>query len=164
MWTLALAYAVHLLSTVMWLGVVLSMFDLERVLFVPGDAADVWLRKLRFYLRLAWMAVALLWASGMFQMSHHPLYAGFLQFTNAWARALLVKHLLVFVWMVVLAYLQWVRLPTWERQVLRAQAKTSEPDEALLRTLRREIMRPFRLQQGLALVILAVTAWLRAQT
>ncbi len=159
-WTLTLAYAVHILSTVMWLGAVLSLFDIDRTLPQKPDTPEAWLRGYRVYLRLAWMALAFLWATGMFQMSRHPLYTGMLDFSTAWAKALLFKHLLVLVWMAFLGYQQLVQMPRWERWSLAFRAgKTEHPWEKV----RREIRRGLRVQQILALFVLVVTAWLRAQ-
>ncbi len=160
MWSLALAYAVHLLSTVMWLGSVLSLFDLERTLPQDAQSPQSWLRGYRMYMRVAWMAGALLWATGMFQMSQHPLYEGTLNFSTPWAKGLLFKHLLVLSWAAYLLYLQLVRLPQWERIGLEMQRGGSP---ALWEQTRRALRRSFRVQQILALLILAVTAWLRAQ-
>ncbi len=159
-WALALAYAVHILSTVMWLGAVLSLFDMDRTLpRTPNDPA-AWLRGYRTYVRLAWMAAAFLWATGMFQMSKHPLYTGLLDFATPWAKALLLKHVLVLVWMAFLAFQYLVQLPRWERWELAFRAgKAGRPWESL----RAEIRRGFRVQQVLALLVLVVTAWLRAQ-
>lgn len=160
MWTLALAYAVHLLSTVMWLGSVLSLFDLERTLARDPQSPQDWLRGYRTYLRLAWMAGALLWATGMFQMSQHPLYEGTLNFSTPWAKGLLLKHILVLLWGGYLLYLQMVQIPRWERIALLVQSSGNmRPWNATHKALRRS----FRIQQILALLILAITAWLRAQ-
>ena len=161
MWPLALAYAVHLLSTVMWLGLVLSLFDLERTLPQDPQSPQAWLRGYRLYMRVAWMAGALLWATGMFQMSQHPLYEGTFNFSTPWAKGLLLKHLLVLSWAAYLLYLHLVRLPQWERIGLQVQA--GAPMDLWHQT-RKALRRSFRVQQILALLILAVTAWLRAQT
>lgn len=161
MWFLALAYAIHLLSTVMWLGLVLSLFDLERTLPQDPRSPQAWLRGYRMYMRVAWMAGALLWATGMFQMSQHPLYEGTLNFSTPWAKGLLLKHLLVLFWAGYLLYLHLVRLPQWERIGLRIQTGTSMD---LWHQTQQALRRSFRVQQILALLILAITAWLRAQT
>ncbi len=160
MWALALAYAVHLLTTVMWLGLVLSLFDLERTLPRQVDAPQSWLRGYRTYLRVAWMALALLWATGMFQMTQHPLYQGTLNFGTPWAKGLLLKHLVVLGWMGYLAYVHLAQMPRWERAALRAQ-QMAEP--AAWEQAQHALRRSFRVQQVLALLVLVITAWLRAQ-
>lgn len=160
MWALALAYAVHLLTTVMWLGLILSLFDLERTLPRDSDTPTSWLRGYRTYMRVSWMALALLWATGMFQMTQHPLYQGTLNFSNPWAQGLLLKHLVVLAWMGYLAYLHLAQLPRWERAALRAQR---QQERGIWEQAHRSLRRSFRVQQGLALLILVITGWLRAQ-
>ncbi len=161
-WLLALAYGIHLVATVVSLGALLSAFDLTRILFLPQQPVPSWIRRYRAFLRLTWMAVALLWATGMFQMTKHPLYQGTLNFSTPWAKGLLFKHILVLAWIVGLAYLQWVRLPAWERWALRLQAGQPAP-EGDQEALRRSLIRSLRWQQVLVLAVLVVTAWLRAQ-
>jgi uncharacterized membrane protein len=97
-WVLAILYWLHMAATAGWFG------GMAAFLFVGSPAFDKFLQPaarqamviqgFRFLQTIAWTAILILAASGMFQMSASPAYGGFLAFHNRWAVAILVKHLL----------------------------------------------------------------------
>lgn len=161
---LAWLYWLHMLATVLWLG------GLGLLGLVVLPAAEKHLpRELRaaFLLavansmdRIGWGALAVLLATGMFQMSANPYYEGFLAITNPWAQAILLKHI-VFLLMGVVGVAQtWFVLPALQRQVwLLAHGKANEAELAALDNRHRRLL---RLNLVLAALVLLLTAFARA--
>ncbi len=161
---LALLYWLHMLATVFWLG------GLAGMAFVVVPVARQHLqgeKQAAFFLalqqrmdRIGWAALAVLLATGMFQMSANPNYEGVLAITNTWARAILFKHL-VFLGMVGLsAWQTWFILPELARQSM-AQAR-GKGNKALAAHLLQKQERLLRWNMALALLVLAFTALARA--
>jgi uncharacterized membrane protein len=95
---LTLAYWLHMLATVLWIGGISSLALL--VLPAANKALDAaayaaLLEKIQKRLDpLGWICLAVLAATGLVQMSANPNYQGFIAIHNRWAAAILVKHLL----------------------------------------------------------------------
>jgi putative copper export protein len=106
---------------------------------------------------LGWFCLALLAATGMFQMSAHPNYEGFLVIDNTWGAAILIKHLTFGVMILVSAYMTWSVLPALRRNALR-QSQGQVVDTQLER---RSVLL-LNLNLALAVIILALTALARA--
>jgi uncharacterized membrane protein len=162
-WAVSLAYWLHMLATVAWIGSLVTL----TVLVIPAarqvldsDSYVNLLGRLRRRLDpLSWGSLLVLAATGMFQMSINPNYQGFLEINNRWALAILLKHLLFLVMVAISAYLTWGVLPRLQRAaLLQAHGKESpgasriQQQEALL--LRSNLV--------LGLLILALTALARA--
>ncbi len=98
--------------------------------------------------------------TGLFQMSAHPSYQGFLTIGNRWAAAILVKHLLVGVMVLLSGYLTWGLNPALQRlQLLQASGK--EMGESEIKRLRQRETLLLRANLGLSIAVLAMTAWAR---
>jgi len=162
-WALTLAYWLHMLATVVWIGSLTAL----ALLFLP--AAQQALDSHAFGELLAglqrrldpigWFCLVLLVATGLFQMSANPNYQGFLSITNRWGAAILVKHLLFLGMVAVSAYLTWGVLPKLRRNALRqAQGKDTPSAGRLMR----QNLALLRLNLVLAVLILALTAVARA--
>lgn len=99
-WALAIAYALHLMATVVWVGglalLALVVWPAARARLGAGPEAGRFLSDLqrRFY-PLAWVSLAVLVGTGLMQMAADPNYDGFLQINSPWAASMLVKHLAV---------------------------------------------------------------------
>ncbi len=126
MWALTLAYWLHMLATVVWIGGLTSM-----VLFVlpaaqsslgPQEYAGFLDRVTRKLDPLGWLSLTVLVGTGLFQMSASPNYAGFLVIGNRWAVAIFIKHLVFGAMIAVSAYLTWGVLPALRRLALRRAA------------------------------------------
>lgn len=96
LWALALAYWLHLIATVVWVGGVALM----ALLIWPGARAALGVQAAAFlqawhkrFNPLAWLSLAVLTGTGMVQMAANPNYDGLLRIENAWSAAILVKHL-----------------------------------------------------------------------
>lgn len=162
-WGLTFAYWLHMLATVVWLGGLATL----ALLVLPAAASSLDPPRYAALLEgiqkrldpLGWLCLAVLLATGMFQMSASPNYSGFLSITNRWATALLVKHLLIFGMVALSAWMTWGVLPALRRAALqRAMGKPASQTEALQR---RELLL-LRLNLVLGGLVLMLTAIARA--
>lgn len=158
------AYWLHMLATVAWIGSLAAM----ALIVLPAarralDPAPFSLLLARMQARLqpvAWFSLILLSGTGLFQMSAHPSYEGFMAIDNEWAMAILAKHLVIGLMVLSSAYLTWGLLPALQRTaLLRAAGGEVDPDR-IARLERRETQ-ILRLNLVLSMVILALTAWAR---
>jgi len=160
-WALTLAFWLHLVATVLWIGGLTAL----ALLVLPAarrslerSAMNSLLAEIQKRLDpLGWFCLAVLVGTGMFQLSANPHYQGFLQIDSPWGIAILVKHILFGGMIALSAYLTWGLLPALRRAALR-QAK--DPAEA--NRLERRNLRLLRLNLLLSLLILALTALARA--
>lgn len=161
-WALTITFWLHMLATVTWIGSLAAISFLilpaaRHSLDVDAQGAliDAIQRRLE---PLAWFCLALLVVTGMFQLSTSPHYNGLLSTSNQWSIAILVKHILVVVMVVVSALQTWEVLPSIQRAAIRAQ-KTGDPAE--LRVLRQRERLLLRVNLLLSILILAATALAR---
>jgi putative copper export protein len=86
-WVLSIAYWLHMLATVTWLGGLSAMAFLMLPALrrsLNADNTSVFPNQLQNRLnRLGWISLVVLSATGMFQMSSHPQYQGFLAIENS---------------------------------------------------------------------------------
>ena len=163
-WVLSIAYWFHMLATVTWLGglsaiTFLVLPAMRRSL--KADDTSAFLNQLQNRLnRLGWICLLILAATGMFQMSSHPQYQGFLAIENNWATAIFVKHVVISLMVVVSAYLTWGLMPALNRLALK-RAAGKPVDAELAARLERQEQRIMWISLGLAAVVLALTAWAR---
>jgi uncharacterized membrane protein len=164
-WALWLAYWLHMLATVIWIGglAALAVFVLpaaRRALDPPAYAAFLTNLQQRFD-PLGWFSLAILVATGMFQMSASPSYQGFLTIENRWAAAILIKHLLFFGMAGLSAYLTWGLMPKIRRLALRRTA-SGAVDEAEAQRLIVQESKLLQLNLLLGVLVLALTAIARS--
>jgi uncharacterized membrane protein len=159
---MALIYWMHFLATVTWIGSLISI----SVLVLPAsnrtlEPAD----RLRFISALqkrleplAWFCMGLLVVTGLFQMSANVHYNGFLSTSTQWSLAILIKHSLAVVLVVVSAIHTWEVLPAIRRTLMR---KDKAPPDELVRLEKRELLL-LRTSLFLAALILVATAVARS--
>lgn len=163
-WVLSIAYWLHMLATVAWLGglsamALLVLPAMQRSL--TAESTSSFLNQLQNRLnRLGWISLTILAATGMFQMSSHPQYQGFLAIENNWATAIFIKHVVISLMVLITAYLTWGLLPALNRLALK-RAAGKPVDEGLANRLEKQEKRMLWISLGLAAVILALTAWAR---
>ena len=92
-------------------------------------------------------------------MSVNPHYDGFLSTSTQWSLAILIKHLLGIVMVVVSAIQTWEVIPAIRRSIVRSK-KSSNAAE--IDSLRKKEASLLRLNFGLSLLILLATAFARA--
>ena len=163
-WPLVVAYWLHMLATVTWIGGLVTL----AWLVVPAarrslesSSYNSLLERLQNRLQsVGWFCMVLLVGTGMFQLSANPNYSGFLAINNRWALAILVKHLMIVAMVAISAYLTWFLLPSLRRAAMRqAQGLITADAGEKLRQREQSLL---RLNLTLALVVLALTALARA--
>jgi uncharacterized membrane protein len=162
---LAIAYWLHMLATVVWLGglstLALLVIPAARRALDPAAYAAL-LAKIQPRLQsTGWLSLAVLAATGMFQMSASPHYNGFLSIDSPWAAAILVKHLLIGLMIAASAYSTWGLLPALRRLALLRAAGRSVADNQQATLERRERLL-LSLNLLLSVAVLALTALARA--
>lgn len=162
-WALALTYWLHLFATVTWVGSLagvslLVLPAMKRSL--DAETQLVFIEALQKRLEpIAWFSMSLLLATGLFQMSVNPHYDGFLSTSTQWSLAILIKHLLGIVMIVLSAIQTWEVIPAIRRAILSSK-KNKNADK--LDSLRRREIFLLRMNFGLSLLILLATAFARA--
>ena len=162
-WALALTYWLHLLATVTWIGslagVSLLVLPAMRRSLSP-EAQLVFLEAMQKRLEpIAWFSISLLVLTGLFQMSVDPHYDGFVSVSTQWSLAILTKHVLGIVMVVVSAIQTWEVIPAIRRAIIRAKKSLNVEELEFLR--RREILL-LRVNFGLSILILLATAFASA--
>ncbi len=162
-WALAITYWLHMLATVAWIGSLASISFLvlpamQRSL--NSETQLVFLEAMQKRLEpIAWFSMSLLVLTGLFQMSVNPHYDGFLSVSTQWSLAILTKHLLGIVMVVVSAIQTWEVIPAIRRAILRSK-KSQNADE--LESLRRREILLLRINFVLSILILLATSFARA--
>jgi uncharacterized membrane protein len=161
-WALALTYWAHMLATVLWLGslAALSLLVLPALRKVDAKSQSILLAAIQKRLDpLGWFSLALLLATGMFQMSANPNYEGFLAISGQWASSILVKHIFFGFMIVVSAAQTWWLLPSMRRAMLRQQ-RSGDMAEVVALQKREKLL--LNLNLILAILVLGMTALARA--
>ncbi len=162
-WALSITYWLHMLATVVWIGglsaLALLVLPAAQRTLSEEAYADLLADVQRRLDPLGWFCLALLVGTGLFQMSANPNYAGFLTIDNTWATAILGKHILFGVMVILSGYLTWGLFPRLRRVALR-QARGQEVLGA--GRLQRQNLLLLRLNLALAVLVLALTALARA--
>ncbi|HMB24428.1 MAG: CopD family protein [Chloroflexota bacterium] len=162
-WVLALTYWLHLLATVTWVGSLagisfLVLPAMQRSL--NSETQLIFLEALQKRLEpIAWFSMSLLVLTGLLQMSVNPHYDGFISVSTQWSLAILIKHLLGIVMVVVSAIQTWEVIPAIRRAILKSK-KTANAEE--LNALRGREVLLLRMNFGLSILILLATAFARA--
>jgi uncharacterized membrane protein len=131
-WVLAIAYWLHMLATVLWIGGLAA----TALIVVPAARRTVSGKEYAAFLALVqkrlqavgWFSLVVLSLTGMFQMSSSPFYEGFLAIQNTWAIAMLLKHLSIGLMVLFSGYLTWFLGPALQRNaLLLAAGKALDP-------------------------------------
>ncbi len=162
-WALALIYWLHMLATVVWVGSLAAI----SILILPAmkrtlnpETQLVFIEAMQKRLEpIAWFSISLLIITGLFQMSVNPHYDGFLSTSTQWSLAILTKHILGMIMVVVSAIQTWEVIPAIRRAIMLSK-KNNNADE--LDALRRREIVLLRINFGLSVLILAATAFARA--
>lgn len=157
-WALALAYWLHLMATVIWVGGLSLMVMLiwPAALKRPQPETARWLVELqRRFNPWAWLSLATLTVTGLMQMTANENYHGLLTIDSAWASAMLLKHVAVLGMMGCGVWLQWGLHPELARLVLKIEHGQPAPE---LEPLRRRELNLLRLNLACAVLVLLFTA------
>lgn len=163
-WPLAVAYWLHMLATIAWLGglAALALFVIPAARkSLHDDTYADFLGRVQVKLqRIGWLSLAVLTGTGMFQMSEHPAYEGFLAVNNPWAAAILAKHAVIGLMVASSVYVTWGLTPRLRRlAIMRAAGKEIDPSQQS--ALQRKETLALRINLGLSVIILLLTALAR---
>lgn len=161
-WILSVSYAVHLVSTAVWLGglstlVLVALPALRQKELTNNQWFDLQKRL------TPWVngSLLLLLVTGFVQMTNNDNYSGFLVLDGVWAWAMLLKHI-AFVGMVIITlYMQFGLHPEMERTAV-LLAKKPELAATEQATLHQRETRLLWLNAACALFILLCTAVMSA--
>ena len=162
-WALSFAFWLHMLATVAWIGGLVAVV----ILVLPAAKKTLELETYANFLGqlqrrldpLGWLSLAVLLATGLFQMSANPNYEGLLSISNRWAASMLLKHSLFIAMIGISAYLTWGILPALRRIAMRQAKGLNGQDAAQLQ--KRETLL-LRINLVLGVLILGLTALARA--
>ena len=162
-WAVALVYWLHMLATVAWIGGIVSISILvlpaARKALKPADLLAFIEAMQKRLEPLAWFSLVLLIATGMFQLIVNTHYNGFFDTSTQWSLAILVKHGLVAVMVVVSAVQTWEVLPSIRRVLMRREKGASEAEIVQLQKREERLL---RMNFILSLLILGATALARS--
>jgi uncharacterized membrane protein len=162
-WALSLAYLLHMLCTVIWIGglfsLVLFVLPASQKALEPQARIDFLENLQRRLDPLGWFCLAVLLSTGMFQMAASPKYQGFLAIRGIWGTAILIKHIFFLLMIAVSAYLTWGVLPALRRALLRLSQGKGAGQE---KKLEQQNMWMLRLNVILSVLVLVMTALARA--
>ena len=162
-WAIALTYWLHMLATVAWAGsltaiALLILPAMKRTL--DAEMQLVFIEAMQKRLEpIAWFSLSLLALTGLFQMSVNPHYDGFLSLSTQWSLAILAKHILGIIMIIVSAIQTWEVIPAIHRAILISK---KNKDTTKLDMLRKREIRLLRINFGLSILILLATAFARA--
>lgn len=163
---LAVSYFFHLVATIVWVGglvmmVVLVWPEVSRALAEKPELYALLTRLRKRFVPWTNLSLAVLVMTGFVQMSADPNYKGFLQFSNDWSKAILLKHIAVIGMVACGMFLQLGVSPALERATLLLERGKGDPAE--WQRLRRQEVRLTWLNAALGILVLAFTAWATAQ-
>jgi uncharacterized membrane protein len=161
-WVLALIYWLHMLATVVWAGSLAAI----AFLILPAmkrtlnpETQLIFIEAIQKRLEpITWFSISLLVLTGLFQMSLNSHYDGFLSTSTQWSLAILAKHILGIIIVVVSAIQTWEVIPAIRRGILLSK-KRDNADE--LDSLRRREITLLRINFALAALVLLATAFAR---
>lgn len=162
---LTITYWLHMLATVVWIGglaaISLIVLPAARKTLEP-PAFSALLGQLQASIqRIGWFCLAVLALTGLFQMSANPNYQGFLTISNNWAVAILTKHLVIGLMILLSGYITWGLFPSLQRLALMRATGRAVDEARVARLQRREILL-LRLNLLLSVIVLLLTAWARS--
>lgn len=164
-WVLSFSYWIHMIATVIWLGGLISITFVVLPFIqkkITGEEKEKILSSLQNYLNpLGWFCLFILVGTGMFQMSAHPSYQGFLSIENDWAVALFIKHIFIIFMVIAMGYLTWFVLPGLKRIALK-QKLGKDIDSLELSRYRNQERLILWTNSILAIFVLIFTAWARS--
>lgn len=157
-WALAITYWLHMLAVVVWIGSLTAINLLilpasQRTLNLSDQLSLISALQKRLE-PLAWFSIGLLAFTGLIQMSTSEHYDGFLNISTQWSLAILAKHILGGLMILVSAIQTWEVIPAIQRILI----KKEKADEAELAKLQKREIRLIRINLFLSIVILGATA------
>jgi uncharacterized membrane protein len=159
-WALTIAFWLHMLATVSWVGgqaiIALVVIPLSRKT-LPIDQHHKLLTAINKRMSsVGWIGLTVLIGTGLIQLSANDNYTGFLSIDSNWAIAILLKHLAFGGILLLSAYQTWSLAPSIERNtLLQIKGKATPEEQAALRKREEWILRSNVI---LSVIVLFLTA------
>src|SRR5688572_10084474 len=124
-WALTLTYWLHILAVVTWIGSLTAI----NILVLPASQRTLNLTQQLSLMSaiqkrlepIAWFSIGMLAFTGLIQMSTSEHYDGFLSISTQWSLAILAKHILGALMIVVSAMQTWEVIPAIQRTLLKKE-------------------------------------------
>lgn len=162
---LVISYWLHMLATITWIGglalLALIVWPVAQTTLTGPALAGLVEALHRRFTPLAYLSLGVLIVTGMIQLVGNRNYPGTLQFTNTWARVILVKHLFVGAMLAVSVYMSLSVEPGLRRLAL-LEARKPQAAQGELAALRQQRMRLTQLNFACGIVVLLLTAVARS--
>jgi uncharacterized membrane protein len=159
---LAVSYLIHIIATVVWIGGIVFI----ALVVTPAAEGEAGCSRFltaiqRRFTPIANLSLIALIVTGMVQLTSSSNYVGFLNFSNIWAKAILLKHMTVGGMMTVALYMNLVLQPDINRTaMLLASGKAKPEDTAALSRRQSQLS---QINVVLSIVVLLFTAIARSQ-
>jgi uncharacterized membrane protein len=158
-WVLSLSYWLHMLATVTSVGglatLALIIFPITRRSLEEAAYAKLVRTIIKRFIPIGWLSIAVLIATGLIQLSANENYIGFLAIENPWAIAILLKHIVFGLVLLLVFYLAWNLSPALERAALRKRHGKEAPEEEKLQRRGEQLI---TINLILGIIILLLTA------
>lgn len=157
-WALTITYWLHMLAVLTWIGSLATI----NILVIPASKRTLNLvQQLSLVSTLqkrlepiAWFSIGILLFTGLIQMSTNEHYDGFLNISTTWSLAILSKHILGGLMIIVSAIQTWEVFPAIQRILI----KKENADETELAKLQKRETRLVRINLFLSIIALLATA------
>ena len=157
-WALTITYWLHMLAVVAWIGSLAAI----NILILPASHRTLNLTEQMSLISaiqkrlepIAWFSIVLLLFTGLIQMSTNEHYDGFLNISTQWSLAILAKHILGALMIIVSAIQTWEVFPAIQRILL----KKENADEVELAKLQKRELNLLRTNLILSVIVLGATA------
>lgn len=146
------------MATIVWLGGITLMLLVAWPALQQGSlASNQWFNFQRRFAPWANAGLVILLITGFVQMTLDSNYTGFLQVDSLWAWAILLKHIVFAVMVVITVYVQAILYPAMDRLALLKEKKPHLAEEEHDKLQRKEV-RLLRLNVLCAAAVLLLTA------
>lgn len=156
------SHLVHIVATVAWIGgiVFMALVVTPAAEGEPGCSRFLTAIQRRFT-PIANLCLVALIVTGMVQLTSNSNYAGFLNFSNLWATAILLKHIAIGGMIAAALYMNLVLQPDINRTMLLLSSGKAKPEETA--ALSRRQSQLMQINVALSIIVLLFTAIARAQ-
>jgi uncharacterized membrane protein len=160
-WILFIAFWFHMLVTVLWLGILGTgsfwVIPKIKILSDPDQQIDWMVSSSRQIITVSWIGISLLTVTGLFQMSDNANYEGLLSIGNLWSVAILSKHVVFLVMVILTGLLAGNYFSELKREQIRFKSGQDYSTEDIFQRIERVIKTNF----WLGALTLAFTALAR---
>jgi len=157
-WVLALLYWIHMIATIAWIGglaaINLLVISGSQRTLSPVNQLNLISAIQKRLEPLIWFSIGVLTLTGLIQMSTNIHYDGFLSISTQWSIAILSKHILFVLLIIVSAMHTWEVMPAIQRILL----KKDKADPTELAKLQKKEILYIRISLLLAALVLGATA------